>query len=66
MSRMKRQKAITLKNEHPSSVDVQYATRKDREIASERMKRLNQSGNDTQLWMCQVVNVKSDTIKNIA
>ena len=26
MSRMKRQKAITLKDEHPSSVDVQYAT----------------------------------------
>ena len=39
---------------------------KTEEIASERMKRLNQSGNDTQLWMCQVVNVKSDAIKNIA
>ena len=29
-------------------------------IAPERMKRLGQSGNDTRLWMCLVVKVKSD------
>ena len=34
------------------------------EIAPERMKRLSQSRNDTQLWMCLVVNVKSDSVKN--
>ena len=33
-------------------------------IASERMKRLGQSGNDAQCWMCLVVKVKSDAVKN--
>ena len=33
-------------------------------IAPERMKRLGQSGNDAQLWMCLVVKVKSKAIKN--
>ena len=37
------------------------------EIASEGMKRLSQSGNNVQLWMCLVVKVKSDAVKkNIA
>ena len=36
-------------------------------IAPERMKRLDQSRNDTQLWMCLVVKVKSNAVKyNIA
>jgi len=30
----------------------------------ERMKQLGQSVNDTQLWMCLTVKVKSDAIKN--
>ena len=34
------------------------------EIAPEGMKRLSQSGKDAQLWMCLVVKVKSDAIKN--
>ena len=34
------------------------------EIATERMKRLSQSRNNTQLWMCLVVKVKSDVVKN--
>ena len=34
------------------SVGVQHAPGKRGEIASERMKRLDQSGNDAQLWMC--------------
>ena len=33
-------------------------------IAPERMKQLGQSGNDAQLWMCLVVKVKSDAVKN--
>ena len=33
-------------------------------IASERMKRLGQSGNVSQLWMCLVMKVKSSAIKN--
>ena len=32
--------------------------------APERMKRLGQSGNDTQLSMCLVMKVKSDAVKN--
>ena len=31
---------------------------KSKEIAPERMKRLSQSGNNTELWMCLVVKVK--------
>ena len=35
------------------------------EIALERMKRLGQSGNIAQLWMCLVVKVvKSGSVKN--
>ena len=30
------------------------------------MKRLSQKGNNTQLWMCLVVKVKSDVVKKIA
>ena len=37
---------------------------KGREIAPERMKKLCQSGNDAQLWMCLAVKVKSDAVKN--
>ena len=33
-------------------------------IAPERIKWLGQSGNDTQLWLCLVVKVKSNAIKN--
>ena len=37
---------------------------KSGEFIPERMKRLGQSRNDAQLWMCLVVKVKSDVIKN--
>ena len=33
-------------------------------IAPERMNGLGQSRNDVQLWMCLVVKVKSDAVKN--
>ena len=33
-------------------------------IAPERMKQLGQSRNDTQFWMCLLVKVKSDAVKN--
>ena len=33
-------------------------------IASERMKWLGQSKSDIQLWMCQVMKVKSNAVKN--
>ena len=44
---------------------VQNATEKSREIAPEGMKRLSQSRNTAQLWMCLVVKVKSDAIRTI-
>ena len=37
---------------------------KSRETAPEGMKRLRQSRNNTQLWVCLVVKVKSDAVKN--
>ena len=37
---------------------------KSREIAPEKMKGLGQSENYAQVWMCLVVKVKSDAIKN--
>ena len=58
MNSMKRQKDITPKDEPHRSVGVQYTTGKSREIASKRMKRLSQSGNDAQLWMCLVMKIK--------
>ena len=49
MNSMKRQKDMTLKDELPRSVGVQYATREEGEIAPERMKRLRQSRINAQL-----------------
>ena len=37
---------------------------KSRETAPERTKRLGQSGNDAQLWMCLVVEVESKAVKS--
>ena len=37
---------------------------KSREIAPEGRKRLSQSGNNAQLWMCLVMKVKSKAVKN--
>ena len=51
MNSMKSQKDWTLKDELPNSVGAQMLLEKSREIAPERMKRLNQSKNNAQLWM---------------
>ena len=67
MNSMKRQKDRTLKDELPRSVGAQYATREQWKIIPERMKRQNQSKNNTQLWMLLVMEVKSNAVKkNIA
>ena len=39
---------------------------KSREIASERMKMLGISRNDTEVWRCLVVKIKSNAVKNNA
>ena len=45
---------------------AQYAT-EEQKNSSKEMKRLSQSGNNAQLWMCLVVKVKSDAVDhNIA
>ena len=64
MNSMKRQKDMTLKDELPRSVGVQYATGEEWRNNSERMKSWRQSKNDVQLWMSLVVEVKSNTVKN--
>ena len=50
----------------PSLEGVQYATWEEQKANtySSRKKQLHQSGNDAQLWMCLVVKVKSDAVKN--
>ena len=64
MNSMKRQKDMTLKDEPPVWQVYNTLLVKSQEIAPEGMKRLSQSGNKAQLWMCLVVKVKSDAVKN--
>ena len=71
MNSTKRQKDIALEDEAPRLEGVQYATGKSRGqlvIAVVRMKQLDQSRNfflSAQLWMCMVLKVKFDAVKNI-
>ena len=65
MNSMKRQKDRTLKNELPRSVVLNMLLEKSQEVAPEGMKRLSQSGNSAQLWMCLVVKVKFDAVRTI-
>ena len=51
MNNKKRQTNRTLREELPRLEGAQYATGASGEIAQERMKRLSQSKNSTQLWM---------------
>ena len=57
-------KKITLKDEPPRSVSIQYATGEEWRIAPEGMKKLSQSAKYSQLWMCLEVKVNSDAVKN--
>ena len=51
MTRMKRQKDRTLKDEHPTSVGVHMLLEISEELTPERMKGWSQSKNKAQLWM---------------
>ena len=64
MTCVKRQKDMTLKDEFPRSGGVQYATGEEHRNSYRKMKRLSQSRNNIQLWMCLVVKVKSNAVKN--
>ena len=64
MKIMKRQKDMIPEDEHPGQKVSNTLLEKSRETVPDGMKRGSQSGNNTQLWMCLVVNVKSSAIKN--
>ena len=69
MNHMKREKYMTAKDEKGIHMGFPYGKvsnvlqRKSREKAPEGMKRLSQSENNTQLWMC-LVKVKSNAVKS--
>ena len=64
MNSMKRQNDRTLKEELPRSVGTQYATGDRRRNNSRNNEGLNQSKNNTQLWMCLVTEERSNDIKS--
>ena len=65
LNSMKRQKDMTMKDEpRPGLCVFNMLLEKSREIASEGMKSLSQSRNDVQMWMCLVVKVKFNDVKN--
>ena len=58
---------MTLKHEPPKSEVSNMLLGKSRGqllIAPEIIKQLGQSRNDAQLWICLVMKVKSDNVKN--
>ena len=55
---------MTWENEPPGQQGSYFAIGKEPRNGSRKMKTLGQSRNDTHLWMCLVVKVKSDAIKN--
>ena len=64
MNSMERKKDMTLKDELPRFVGANILLEKSGEIAPEGIKRLSESRNNAQLWLCLVVKVKSDAVKN--
>ena len=69
MNSIKRQKDKTPKDEPPTQVGrcpiiLLGKSRGQLLIAPERIKRSGQSGNDAPWWMCLVVKVKSDAVRN--
>ena len=64
MNTMKRQKDRTLKDELPALVGAQYATGNQWRNNSRKSEETSQSKNNTQLWMCLVMEVKSDAVKS--
>ena len=67
MNSMKRQKYRTLKNELPKSVGAQYATGDQWRNNFRKNEEMDQSKNNTQLWMRLVIEARSDAVKsNIA
>ena len=61
---MKRQKDRTLKDELPRSVGAQYATGDQWRSNSRKNEEIEQSKNNTQLWMGLVMEARSDAVKS--
>ena len=68
MNSMKRQKGMTLKDEFPRLVGVQYATGEEWRNNSRKNEEMEpKQNNNNQLWMWLVMEVNSDAVKsNIA
>ena len=64
MSCMKRQKGKTPEDKPLGGKGSNMLLGKSREIAPERMKGLGQNRTNAQWWMCLVVKVKFDGVKN--
>ena len=64
MNSVKRQKDMTLKDELPRSVVVQYTTGKEQRNTSRGNEKAKPKRNNTQLWMCLVLKVKFSVVKN--
>ena len=67
MNSMKRQKTVTQEDEAPGpKVSNMLPGKSEGQllIAPERMKWLGQSRNNAQLWMCLVVKIMSNAVKN--
>ena len=62
----KAKKDMTPGDEPPSSESAQYATGKERRNSSRKNKEDGPNGNDTQLWICLGMKIKSDDVKNTA
>ena len=68
MNCIKGQTDMTPQDESPRSEDVQYATWEDqRRITNSPRKNeaMDQNGHDGQLWMCLLMNVKSNAIRTM-
>ena len=64
MNSMKRQKDRTMKDELPRSVSAQIATADQWRNNFRKNEGLEQSKNNTQLWMLLVIEAKSDAVKS--
>ena len=64
LNSMKRQKDLTLKDELPRSVGTKYATAEEQRKNFIRNKQAEPKQKHHPVWMCLVVEVKSDALKN--
>ena len=64
MNSMKRQKDMMLKDEFPRSVSGQCATGEEQRNSSKRNEEAESKWRQRPLWMCLVVKVKSNAVKN--